>query len=209
MGQCRRTATSRSNGGQSPAPRAAAFAETVDGQTYLLGVIDPPSAVDALAPTLPRELVFLLDVSGSMHGLSLAQAKRALLRGLARLGPLDRFNVVAFNHEARPLFRGAVPADAANLDRARAFVDRLAADGGTEIAGALGLALDGAVDPARLRQIVLLTDGAVGNEAALFRMIGAGLGDSRLFTVGIGSAPTGYLMRKAAAFGRGAFTLIG
>jgi Ca-activated chloride channel family protein len=75
--------------------------------------------------------------------------------------------------------------------------------------GALGLALDGTVDTGRLRQIVLLTDGSVGNEAELFRNIRRGIGDSRLFTVGIGSAPNGYFMDRAARFGRGTFTFIG
>ena len=74
---------------------------------------------------------------------------------------------------------------------------------------ALDLALDDRIDSSRLRQLVLLTDGSVGNEAELFRAIRRGIGDSRLFTIGIGSAPNAYFMNKAARFGRGTFTFIG
>jgi Ca-activated chloride channel family protein len=74
---------------------------------------------------------------------------------------------------------------------------------------ALLRALGGRVDPARLRQVVFLTDGAVGNEAELFEVIAGLLGERRLFTIGIGSAPNSTFMRKAAELGRGSFTYIG
>ena len=88
---------------------------------------------------------------------------------------------------------------------------QLDADGGTEMAGAIELALGNQPEQPRgsLRQVVFITDGAVGNEDALFRQISSTLGASRLFTVGIGSAPNSYFMRKAAQFGRGTFTYIG
>jgi len=73
---------------------------------------------------------------------------------------------------------------------------------------ALRLALQGVDDPERLRQVVFITDGAVSNEAELFSEIRHNLGQSRLFTVGIGSAPNGYFMRKAARAGRGTFTYV-
>ena len=74
---------------------------------------------------------------------------------------------------------------------------------------ALRHALDGVGAPGRLRQVIFLTDGAVGNEAQLFTEIRARLGDSRLFTIGIGSAPNSHFMREAARLGRGTFTYIG
>ena len=89
------------------------------------------------------------------------------------------------------------------------WVRELRAQGGTEMAKALDLALDGRETPGRIRQIVFLTDGAVGNEDPLLRMIRERLGDSRLFTVGIGSAPNSHFMTKAAQFGAGTFTYIG
>ena len=84
-------------------------------------------------------------------------------------------------------------------------IRQLEAGGGTNMAGALSMALqDGAQDRSTLRQIIFLTDGAVGNETLLFTLIDKALGRSRLFTVGIGSAPNSYFMTRAAEMGRGA-----
>jgi Ca-activated chloride channel family protein len=102
----------------------------------------------------------------------------------------------------------ALPATAANLEHARAWVSRLKADGGTEMAGALTFTLNGRETPGYLRQVIFMTDGAVGNEDQLFKLIAQRLGGTRLFTVGIGSAPNGHFMAKAAQFGRGTFTSI-
>jgi Ca-activated chloride channel family protein len=109
------------------------------------------------------------------------------------------------------LFDAAVDATSENLAVAKHFVSRLDAQGGTEMLSALKAALQDAAasDTSRVRQVVFLTDGAVGNEAELFAAINADLGRSRLFTVGIGSAPNSYFMRRAAEIGRGTFTHIG
>ncbi|MEP6600916.1 MAG: hypothetical protein ABJB49_03805 [Nitrospirota bacterium] len=112
-------------------------------------------------------------------------------------------------HHAHALFTGAVPVTRENLGKAARYVSSLQADGGTEMLPALQRALDGADHGGRLRQIIFLTDGAVGNEDQLFSVIRQRLGDSRLFTIGIGSAPNSHFLRKAAEFGRGSFTYIG
>lgn len=196
-------------------PRASLFTEEHDGDTYaLLMVLPPEPEADGWAP-LAREVVFVLDTSGSMHGVAIEQARAAVDGALARLQPWDRFNVIEFDNRARPLFPASVPADPAAVDRARAWVARLEADGGTDMREALALALPGPEtgyrqrQEDRVRQVVFLTDGAVGNEEELFAMIAERLGDARLFTVGIGSAPNGWFMRRAAEVGRGSFTWIG
>jgi Ca-activated chloride channel family protein len=102
----------------------------------------------------------------------------------------------------------SIPATSANLAQAKQWVSRLQAGGGTEMAPALLFALDGRESPGILRQVVFITDGAVGNEEALFKLIADRLGGSRLFTVGIGSAPNSHFMARAALFGRGTFTQI-
>lgn len=190
------------------APKLALFTERKDGRDYALLMLVPP-AVAGAAPRLPREVIFVIDTSGSMHGASIAQAKEALELAVRRLGPADRFNVIEFNSYARKLFADAAPASADNRERAVRWVRELRAQGGTEMAAALQLALDGRRSPERLRQVIFLTDGAVANEEALFRLIAERLGDARLFTVGIGSAPNGHFMTKAARTGRGTFTYIG
>jgi len=193
----------------SAAPTAGVFSETVEGAEYHLVMLMPPGAAPAEDDSRPREVVFIIDTSGSMSGDSIVQARQALLYALGRLGPEDRFNVIAFNDRPNPLFAQAKPAGNANVAHGRAFVRRLEAENGTEMRAALELALDGQTDEGRIRQVVFITDGAVGNEAELFRMIHDRLGDSRLFTVGIGSAPNSHFMREAAEAGRGTFTYIG
>ena len=190
-------------------PQAAAFTESRGGKDYTLLMVMPPAPAANAAAPLPRETVFVIDTSGSMQGTSMAQAKEALLTGLATLTAQDRFNVVEFNSATRPMWPSALPATAANLEHARAWVARLRADGGTEMAGALAFALDGRDTPGYLRQVIFMTDGAVGNEDQLFGLIADRLGATRLFTVGIGSAPNSHFMTKAALFGRGTFTYIG
>jgi Ca-activated chloride channel family protein len=193
-------------------PQAVAFTETRNGTDYTLLMVMPPgpaAAEQAAVSPLPRETVFVIDTSGSMQGTSIAQAKEALLAGLSTLTARDRFNVVEFNSVTRPLFPAALPATPDNVGFARTWVSRLRADGGTEMAGALAFALDGRDTPGYLRQVIFMTDGSVGNEDQLFRLISQRLGATRLFTVGIGSAPNSHFMSKAALFGRGTFTYIG
>jgi Ca-activated chloride channel family protein len=171
-------------------------------------MVMPPAGARP-ATSLPREVIFVIDTSGSMHGASILQATEALALAVGRLGPRDRFNAIEFNSTATALFGDARPATAENLALATRWIRGLKAQGGTEMASALRLALNGRESPDRVRQVVFLTDGAVGNEEALFRLIAERLGDSRLFTVGIGSAPNSYFMTKAAQSGRGTFTYIG
>lgn len=199
------------------APLAGVFREVVDGDTYLLVMVLPPKP--RLGGALgggegenvipPRDAVFILDRSGSMAGTSIVQAKQALGMALDRLRPKDRFNVIWFNNGMGALFGQVRAASPAAIMRAKGFVSGITADGGTEMLPALEHALGGHAPKGRLRQVVFLTDGAVGNETQLFKTIAGRLGENRLFTIGIGSAPNGYFMRKAAEAGRGAYTHIG
>jgi Ca-activated chloride channel family protein len=189
-------------------PAAALLTESVGGDTYALLMLLPPAG-EVAGARVPREVVFVLDHSGSMGGASIVQAKAALKLALARLQPGDTFNVIRFNHQSTSLFPDVRPASAPNLGEAARWVDAIRADGGTEMLPALVRALDAAEHDGRLRQVIFLTDGAVGNEAQLFATIRERLGDSRLFTIGIGSAPNSYFMREAARLGRGTFTHIG
>ncbi|UCE88717.1 MAG: marine proteobacterial sortase target protein [Pseudomonadota bacterium] len=194
---------------QGHAPRAALFSEPLGDATYHLVMVLPPAQGVAGGQPLAREVIYIIDTSGSMHGPSLAQARRALVLALQRLRPRDSFNVIAFNSATDLLFESARPATAKNLQLARRYVEGLSAGGGTNMEPALEAALDGGSGLERIRQVLFLTDGAVGNEAQLFGMIEKRLGDSRLFTVGIGAAPNSHFMRRAAQFGRGTFTYIG
>lgn len=191
--------------------QAALFAEKKGDDQYMLLMALPPVGVKESRDIadIPREIVFVLDISGSMAGTSIVQAKKAISVALGTLSERDRFNLIVFNTSARTLFNDSKPGDPNHIARAQKFIDSIAADGGTEMKQALQLALDGSFNHERLRQVVFLTDGAVGNEKELLALIARRLGDSRLFTVGIGSAPNGYFMTRAAGMGRGTHTYIG
>jgi Ca-activated chloride channel family protein len=190
------------------APRATVFTETKDGQPHLLVMLLPPNDVSAPVTHIPRELIFVIDTSGSMHGTSLSQAASALTLALDGLNPADRFNVIQFNSVTSALFRGSVDATPNNLGIAKRYVAGLKANGGTEMRPAISQALNYPRSESHLRQVIFITDGSVGNEQELFGLIERDLGDARLFTVGIGSAPNSWFMHKAAEAGRGTFTLI-
>lgn len=190
-------------------PTVSLLRENWGGEDYLLAFVVPPTI--APGATLPREAIFILDNSGSMGGESIRQAKASLLLALDRLNPNDRFNIVRFNDSMDELFPAPVDASRENVAFAKGYVSSIQAGGGTEMLPALISALTDVTpdDRTRLRQVIFLTDGAVGNEAQLFAAINQRLGRSRLFTVGIGSAPNSYFMAGASRAGRGSFTYIG
>lgn len=187
--------------------------DTPDTSRYSLLMMMPP----AVKPQTdnPRELILVIDTSGSMAGDAMAQAKSAVLYALSGLKPQDSFNILAFSSDVQPLAPQALPVTAHNIGLAQQFVRSLEANGGTEMAKALQLALPFTGDTvanesdAALRQVIFMTDGAVGNEDQLFTLIRDRLGNNRLFTIGIGSAPNSHFMRRAAELGRGTFTYIG
>jgi Ca-activated chloride channel homolog len=192
------------------APSAGLLHERVAGSDYLLAYVTPPAVNDAERKPLPREVIFVIDNSGSMGGTSIAQAKAGLLYALARLQPGDRFNVIRFDATTSLLFADVVPADGGHLAQASTFVTALQAAGGTEMIPPMRAALtDHHADGNTVRQVIFLTDGCIGNEQQLFDTITAMRGRSRVFIVGIGSAPNSYLMTRAAELGRGTFTQIG
>ncbi|MDU1671632.1 MAG: VWA domain-containing protein, partial [Bradyrhizobium sp.] len=191
-------------------PSVGLFHEQVGDADYLLAFITPPAVAASAQRPQPRDVIFVIDNSGSMGGTSIRQAKASLLYALGRLQPNDRFNVIRFDDTMTVLFPSSVPADAEHVGSATSFVSALEARGGTEMVPAMRAALtDDGSDSDRVRQVVFLTDGAIGNEQQLFETITAMRGRSRIFMVGIGSAPNTYLMTRAAELGRGAFTHIG
>jgi Ca-activated chloride channel family protein len=192
----------------SAEPRAMAFTETIGGEPYHLLMVMPPDQGGAAVARVPRESLFVVDTSGSMHGVSMAQAKKAVQLAIESLQPGDLFNVIEFDSHTRALYPYSMPANRVNVGQALDFVHALQADGGTEMRPALELAFDSPAHATHLRQVVFITDGSVGYEDEMFSMIEQKLGDARLFTVGIGSAPNSLFMRKAAEAGRGSYTFI-
>ncbi|WP_076413609.1 marine proteobacterial sortase target protein [Shewanella sp. UCD-KL12] len=194
-------------------------AEHVESDYGLLMIVPPE--LGKHNNKVARELILVIDTSGSMSGEAIEQAKKAMVFALAGLGSKDIFNIIEFNSSVNLLADHAINATAANIGRANQFIRGLSANGGTEMALALRQALaDTPAEPSlfddqnldainRLKQVLFMTDGAVTNERELFSYIEEHIGGARLFTIGIGSAPNSYFMQRAAEFGRGTFTYIG
>lgn len=196
---------------QSATTSSYAFTTQHDGKRYVQLMVNPPEQVLEQTQT-QRELILVVDKSGSMAGVSMEAAKEALQYALDELSVDDYFNIIAFDNNEHALFKTPQPATQQWKEMARSFTSRLQADGGTEMEAALQLAMQVNSDNNddsegnnnnRLRQIVFLTDGSVGYEDALLSMIKRQLGHSRLFTVGIGHAPNTWFLEKAAQAGRG------
>ncbi len=190
-------------------PAAALFHERWQGEDYALLMVLPPTPGAAKGRLVSREIIIVIDTSGSMGGESIEEARRAVDFALGTLRPEDAFNVIRFDSSCQSLFESSRPATAAAVAEARGWVQKLEAGGGTEMLPALEAALEPGRESRAVRQVIFVTDGAVGNESALFGVIGRKLDRSRLYTVGIGSAPNSHFMTKAAEAGRGTFTYIG
>ena len=190
-------------------PSAALFTEEINGEPYYLLMLTPPVG-EEMVPPRPRDITFVIDISGSMSGESIRQARDSLLLALRRLKPSDAFNVIAFNERYFQLFPSARPVNSETISQALGYVAALDANGGTMMLPALEAALtQSSPDENMLRQVVFITDGSIGNEQQLFDSIARLRGKARIFTIGIGSAPNSFFMSRAAEIGQGAFTHIG
>ena len=185
---------------------AALFVEDFGGYRHALLMLVPPTSGTPVARD--RDLVLVLDVSGSMQGPAIEQARLATAEALARLGRGDRFNIIAFSDVPSPLFPHLVPASTDRIDEAIDWIASLGAGGGTDIGAALDAALAHRTDPGHLAQIVLATDGAVADENGPLGRVREGLGEFRLFPVGIGHGAHGGFLGRLARAGRGTDTAI-
>jgi len=171
-------------------------------ENFFLAMIEPPARVPSSA-IVPREYVFVLDVSGSMHGFPVETAK-ALLRGLvANLRPTDTFNIIPFAGGHSMFAPRSVPATRENVDAAVRFINGQRGSGSTELLAALRGALGMPSDQARARSFVVISDGYVTIEKEAMDLVRAGLGQANVFAFGIGSSVNRFLIEGLARAGRG------
>jgi len=172
---------------------------------YLMLLLSP-SAVEEGA-VVPRDLTLVVDVSGSMSGTKMDQARAALHQAMGTLRPADRFRLIAFSSGVREFRSGFTIATGPNLAAAREFIDGLVADGGTNISGALETALGSAVAEERLPLVIFLTDGlpSVGEQQPdrIAAAAAGRIGRARIFTVGVGHDVNTYLLDRLAKEGHG------
>jgi Ca-activated chloride channel family protein len=188
-------------------PRAALFTATRDKEEYFFLMAVPPVNEEYIR-SVNKEIIFVLDISGSMSGTSIEQARSGLINALSLLDRRDRFNIIAFNDRYEVFAPFSVEASTANIMNGINYVTGLNAGGGTEAQPALKHAMTMARRTDELPMIIFVTDGSVGNEDQLISLVNNNIGESRLFTVGIGSAPNGFLLEKVSHYGRGTFTSI-
>ncbi|HEY5220095.1 MAG TPA: VIT domain-containing protein [Gemmatimonadaceae bacterium] len=174
---------------------------------FAMITISPPA--DHAAPS-PRDVTFVVDVSGSMSGQKIEQARAAGEQLLATLRPQDRFRLIDFSSDVHEFRDGFVYANTDNINSARRYLDGLMASGGTNIAGALDAALQGedaGADDGRLALVLFVTDGmpTVGEHdpAAIIARAERERGNRRLFTFGLGADVNSALLEQLALQGRG------
>lgn len=171
-------------------------------ENFFLLMAQPPEAVEP-AEVPAREYVFVIDVSGSMHGFPLDTAKK-LMADLANvLRPSDTFNVVVFADGTETFSSVSIPATRPNLARALQFIGRKEGGGGTRLLGALQRAVLLPRKSGVSRSIVLLTDGYIDAEADIFDFVRDQLDDANFFAFGIGSSVNRFLIEGVAHAGLG------
>ena len=190
-------------------PRARLMAQrTGNGDGYFTLTIEPPRGFSQ-DRALARELVFVLDTSGSMSGDPLNTARASIRRALAEVGPDDTFQIIRFAGSAELLAEAPLTNTAENRDRALRFLDGMEGGGGTEMLAGVTAALARPADPKRLRMVLFLTDGYIGAESQIFAAIERQLGQARLFGLGVGSSVNRFLLDGIGRVGRGTTTYVG
>ncbi len=170
-------------------------------------LLEPPASARAEQIT-PRELVFVLDCSGSMSGTPLEASKRFMRRSLPKLRPSDWFRIIRFSDAASEWTAAPVPATQENVRAGLRYVESLYGSGGTLMTSGIRRALAPPVPENAIRLVVFLTDGYIGNDVEIVRLIQQERGEARFFSFGIGSSVNRYLIREMARVGRGAARIV-
>ena len=172
-------------------------------ENYFLMMVQPPQR-PALEAIPPREYVFIVDVSGSMMGFPLDTAKTLMRDLLGRLRPTDKFDVLLFSGNSALYSEKSVDATKTEIDKAVAFVDGQNGGGGTELLPAIQRAMQlPRVSDGASRSFVVVTDGFIAEEPAVFTQIRDHLGEANVWSFGIGSSVNRHLMEGVAKAGQG------
>jgi len=185
-----------------PAVSAGVSLYERDGEGWFMVNLEPPHRVtpDAI---LPRELVFILDTSGSMDGWPMETSKALIGDLLASLRRTDRFNLVSFAGSSEVFAAHSLAATRASIDRAWRHLGRLQSGGGTELASALERAFGLPAAPGFKRTFVVITDGLIWDDARVYRSVRERLGDTNFFAFGVHDSPNRHLLERLARAGQG------
>jgi len=181
--------------------------KTSEGNYFSL-MVEPPKEVED-KNIMGRELVFVMDTSGSMGGAPLTASKIFMRQALKNLRPQDFFRVISFSSSSSEFSSGSISATRRNIINGLDYVDALQAEGGTEVIPALRKAFHNKQPENMLQLIVVLSDGYVGNESDIFKFINKNMhSNSRLFSFGVGTSVNRFLLHEMAYMGRGFFRVI-
>lgn len=169
-------------------------------------ILQPPERVTP-AEVTPKEIVFVVDTSGSMMGFPLEKGKELINMALANLYEKDTFNLITFSGDTHILFEKPVPATPENVKRAQQFLNSNRGGGGTEMMKAIRAALDPSDSQQHLRIVVFVTDGYVGNDFQIISEVQKHR-NARVFSFGIGNSVNRFLLDKMAEQGRGEVTYV-
>jgi Ca-activated chloride channel family protein len=176
---------------------------TESPEGYFSFLLQPQANVTA-QEARPKEMIFLLDTSGSMRGEPMAKVKAAMRWALQHLNPDDTFQIIRFSESASPFAAKPVANTPENVQRALGYIERLRGQGGTHMRAGIEAALRYPTSPERIRLVFFMTDGYIGNDAEILNLVRSLIGDARLFSFGIGSSVNRYLLDGLAEEGRGA-----
>ena len=171
-------------------------------ENFFLLTIQPPERCEP-KEILPREYIFVLDVSGSMSGFPMDTAKELIRTMVKNLRSTDSFNLFLFSDIVSEMSLESVAATEENTDCAMALIDMQEGGGGTELAAALECALDTPQQQGASRNVVVITDGYIYDEEEVFGLIGDNLNNTSFFSFGIGSSVNRSLMEGIAEAGMG------
>lgn len=181
---------------------AASLSHKDERGGFVSMMIEPPAVPDNETVT-PREMVFVLDTSGSMGGAPMQASKKFMDAALKNLRPSDFFRIIPFANHTQNYAKGSTQASAYNIRKARAYVNRLNAGGGTEIDNAIRTAFSTAQPADTMRIVVFLSDGYIGDEARVLRTIRQQIGKARIYAFGVGNSVNRYLLDAMSDEGRG------
>ena len=182
--------------------QAGLLAHRDDRGGFFSLLLEPPQ-MPAAEEISPREMVFVLDCSGSMAGLPLDASKAFMRAALRQLRPTDSFRIIRFSDSATEFSAQPLSATPANVQAGLQYTDGLHGEGGTEMSTGIRQALTTPVPAGALRIVTFLTDGYIGNEVEILKLIKHNLGDARLFAFGVGTGVNRYLLNEMGRVGRG------
>ena len=173
--------------------------------TYLIPAVDyQPEQI------VPKDVVFLMDTSGSQRGAAIEQSKELMRQFISGLNENDTFNIIDFANSTSKLSDKPLANTRENRSKALDYVSKIDANGGTQLMNGINTVLDfPAADDGRLRSIVLLSDGLIGADEAVIGRIREGLQPgNRLYSFGVGSSTNRFLLNRLAELGRGTVTIL-